>query len=283
MKDQASTFPHCLPLCLSTGPLPPSFHSPLFASPSFSLSLFLSLPFFRGPAGRGSYQQHCCPSSRGLCKDFSLFSLVHRLLWSISVPCSLFLPLSIHWVNTRSDALCEPGRTPPCPPCLYVSTVSFPLGRKDLMLRDPLQHLYRLTSPCRAPSPLSDVLLLKHQISPMCLWPHTLLVPLSTRGAMSNDHNVQGLAQHQAAQRWCHICSLFTPEDLEPALRRAELKPHVTPCAACGGVWLRARQSPPQKNTQLGGGHGLGHARSWGRLHPVYIACLGLSMYCCPA
>lgn len=60
--------------------------------------------------------------------------------------------------------------------------------------------------------------------------------------------------QHSLVEWWCHICNLFTPEDLEPALRRVELKPHVTPHAARGGVWLRAQLSPPLKNTRPGGG-----------------------------
>lgn len=62
---------------------------------------------------------------------------------------------------------------------------------------------------------------------------------------------MQGLAQ--LAEQWCHICSLFTPEDLEPALRRAEPKPHITHHVAHGWLWPGAQFSPPLKNTQHGG------------------------------
>lgn len=56
------------------------------------------------------------------------------------------------------------------------------------------------------------------------------------------------------AEQWCHICSLFTPEDLEPALKRAEPKPHITRHVAHGWLWPRAQFSPSLKNTQRGGG-----------------------------
>lgn len=63
-------------------------------------------------------------------------------------------------------------------------------------------------------------------------------VPLSTHGVMSNDctaHNPAAPPAQPCGAVVSHLQPGFTPEDLEPALRRAELEPHVTPCAAHGG------------------------------------------------
>lgn len=188
---------------------------------------------------------------------------------------------SSRWVNRHSDALCEPGHTPPAPPCLYVSTAIFSLARKDLTLPGPPQHLHHLTSPLDAPC---RALSLFQMCSSSSTEPHPHVSGLtpSIRGVMSNDRTVRGLAAPPSTASQSgggHIRNLFTPEDLEPALRRAELKPHVTPRAARGGVWLGAQLSPHKKHPVWRGAARVGPQPgspppSRGRLHPVYIRLL---------
>lgn len=154
VKYQALIFPPCFPLSAFLLDFSLPLFILFFASTFVSLLLSLSIPLFRGPAGRGSYQQHCRPSYRGLCKDFSLFFLIERLLCSVSfhlISVSAFL----HFTGLTDVVLLSvnPG-TPLLPPWLYASAGIFSLGGKELTLPGPLLHLYHLASPlvsfCRA-------------------------------------------------------------------------------------------------------------------------------------
>lgn len=77
-----------------------------------------------------------------------------------------------------------------------------------------------------------------------------LFVPPSIHGVMSKDHARRGLAalRHSPEERWCHVCNLLIPEDLRPARRKTELKPHINP------VQPGAQLPPSLKNTWPSGG-----------------------------